>query len=71
MRFIAQNLLQVVIVSQDPNAEMMVKEGLMLPLMSAKEEKANVIPNVVNRTVADAEFVLKLRIYPGQHYLRL
>ncbi len=48
------------IVSQDPNAEMMVKEGFNVTVNVSKgEEKANVIPNVVNRTVADAEFVLE------------
>lgn len=48
------------IVSQDPNAEMTVKEGYTITVSVSKgKAKAGTVPNVVNRTQSDAEFVLE------------
>jgi serine/threonine-protein kinase len=49
------------IVSQDPEAEMMVKEGYTITVNVSKgkeQVKEGTIPAVVNRTRSDAEFVL-------------
>lgn len=48
------------IVSQDPDAEMIVKEGFTITVnVSSGMEKAGTIPNVVNKTASDAKFVLE------------
>jgi len=50
------------IVSQDPEAEMKVKEGYIVTVNVSKGKevvKEGTIPPVVNRTLSDAEFVLK------------
>ena len=48
------------IVSQDPNAEMVVKEGFTITVNVSKGmEKEGTIPNVVNKTASDAKFVLE------------
>lgn len=48
------------IASQDPEAETLVKEGFTVTVNVSKGKgKAKTIPNVVNRTVTDAEFVLE------------
>jgi len=48
------------IVSQDPNAEMTVKEGFTVTVNVSKgKAKEGTIPNVVNKTYADVEFVLE------------
>ena len=47
------------IVSQDPKAEMTVKEGFPVTVNVSKGKvKEGTIPNVVNKTASDAEFVL-------------
>lgn len=48
------------IVSQDPNAEMTVKEGFTVTVNISKGKvKEGSIPPVVNRTLSDAKFVLE------------
>ncbi len=48
------------IVSQDPKAEMTVKEGFTITVNISKGKvKEGTIPPVVNRTLTDAEFVLE------------
>lgn len=48
------------IVSQDPNAEMTVKEGFTITVNISKGKvKEGTIPSVVNRTLTDAKFVLE------------
>ncbi|MEL7655370.1 MAG: PASTA domain-containing protein, partial [Bacillota bacterium] len=48
------------IVSQDPNAEMTVKEGYTIKVNISKGVvKEGTVPNVVNRTAADAKFMLE------------
>lgn len=48
------------IVSQNPNAEMTVKEGFTITVNVSKGiEEEGTIPNVVNRTAIDAKFVLE------------
>jgi serine/threonine-protein kinase len=47
------------IVSQDPKAEMTVKEGFTVTVNVSKGKvKEGTVPNVVNKTASDAEFVL-------------
>ncbi len=48
------------IVSQDPNAEMTVKEGFTVTVNVSKGKvKEGTVPPVVNRTLTDAKFVLE------------
>jgi serine/threonine-protein kinase len=48
------------IISQDPNADMTVKEGYTIRVNISKgKAKEGTIPNVVSKTRTDAEFVLK------------
>jgi Serine/threonine protein kinase len=48
------------IVSQDPNADMTVKEGYTVNVNVSKgKAKEGTVPNVVNKTYSDVEFVLK------------
>lgn len=48
------------IVSQDPKAEMMVKEGYPVTVSVSKGKvKEGTVPNVVNKTANDAQFVLE------------
>lgn len=48
------------IVSQDPNAEMTVKEGFPVTVNVSKgKAREGTVPNVVNRTAQDAKFVLE------------
>ncbi|HML38444.1 MAG TPA: Stk1 family PASTA domain-containing Ser/Thr kinase [Bacillota bacterium] len=48
------------IVSQDPNAEMTVKEGYTVTVNVSKgKAKEGTVPNVVNKTQKDAKFVLE------------
>ncbi len=48
------------IVSQDPNADMTVKEGFTITVnVSRGKVKEGTVPNVVNKTANDAKFVLE------------
>ncbi len=48
------------IVSQDPNAEMTVKEGFPVTVNVSKgKAREGTVPNVVNKTAQDAKFVLE------------
>ncbi|MDF3003003.1 MAG: pknB [Bacillota bacterium] len=48
------------IVSQDPKAEMMVKEGFSVTVSVSKgKEEDGKIPSVVNKTASDAKFILE------------
>jgi serine/threonine-protein kinase len=48
------------IVSQEPKAEMTVKEGFTVTVNVSKGKvKEGTVPNVVNKTASDAEFVLR------------
>ncbi len=48
------------IVSQDPKAEMMVKEGYPVTVSISKGKvKEGTVPNIVNKTAKDAQFVLE------------
>ena len=48
------------IISQDPNADMTVKEGYTIKVNISKgKAKEGTIPNIVSKTRTDAEFVLQ------------